>query len=137
MLSLLSSVYNLLLVSPLRRLYLYGPAAYNVGFWEGKEASEMCQVMTNHNQLFWENNHEECQTLIETRFQSFKTTVEVVLYFTLMYKIVVAVLTGCSLSRMMGFFDNCNSADCCSEQIIYVPVMQKRNPRVSTHADST
>jgi hypothetical protein len=118
--SLLWSMYDTLLLSPLRQLYLYGPVAYNMGFWQGKDSSEICQMMTNHNQLFWVEHHEECQALIETRFQSFKTTVEVLLYFTLMYKMVVVVLSSCSAVRF------CTRPRSCLDQIIYVPVLQKK-----------
>jgi hypothetical protein len=96
----LSNIYDWLIIEPLRRLYIYGPSVYNIGFWEGKEESEICQVITNHKQIFWEQNENECHTLITNRFQSFKTTVEVCIYFVLMFRLLNMLLINFSLKQL-------------------------------------
>lgn len=68
-----------------------------MGFWGGKDTFVICQLLTNHNQLFWYDNPIECNKLIEDRFLSFKTTIEIVLYFIILFRIVYIGLKTCNI----------------------------------------
>ena len=117
-------LYDLFLISPLRTLYMYGPMFYNIGFWEGKEPSEICQAMTNHKQLFWEENPGECHVLIENRFYAFKTTIEVLLYFLVLYRAVETIVWGCSCFHLFG-----SQRSAAKREIVFVPIKRIANKK--------
>lgn len=118
-----SSLYEWLIIEPLQRLYRYGPSIYQIGFWEGKEDSEICRTLTNHNQLFWQNHDIDCNILIKNRFESFKTTIEVCFYFLLLFRIINMVLSNFSLQQFLRFLINKPE----KKQIFFIPSQDSKN----------
>jgi hypothetical protein len=81
--------YRLVVIVPLQKLYFYGPNVSNkYGFWGGLKKSRICQIITTYTESFWEEHEEECLELLAQHFDSFRCTVEVMLYFALMYQLV-------------------------------------------------
>lgn len=83
-----SFLYNLTVISPLRRLYLNGPEFFGCGFWSGKSSTVICQTLTAGgvgSTKFWENNPLECYEIINQKFNAFLATFETVVYFGLLY----------------------------------------------------
>jgi len=92
-------IYDCVVVNHLRKLYFFGPSIYNVGFWNGRHQTEICQQISGYNQIFWSQHWFECYELTEERFVAFKTTIEVVLYFTMLFHGVLALLRQCSTKK--------------------------------------
>lgn len=78
-------MYHHFLVEPLRRLYLSGPGL--LGFWEGKEFSAICQELTGHSEGFWQEHPDECLRMVDKRFNSYLSTLEIILYFYLLREV--------------------------------------------------
>jgi hypothetical protein len=100
---IISEIYKTFITRPLKQLFLYGPTVYSVGFWGGKRESEICREVTGHSQLFWEMNASECTELVESRFQAFKITWEVMVYFFFLYK---------SVDKIFDFVKNFHGPGC-------------------------
>jgi len=83
--SALASCYDYLLVNPLRKIYLFGPAVVGFGFWQGLSSPEICAHITQYTETFWRENPTDCEALIEAKFYSFQISVEALLYFLLLY----------------------------------------------------
>lgn len=110
---LFNNLYHHIIVSPLRQLYFYGPSFMQFGFWGGKPPSEICQTVTTYSEGFWRDNTAECSDIIENKFMSFQATVEVVVYFTLLYQLTrgacyLCILMFCRYKRQQ-------------RQVIYIP----------------
>ena len=87
MLQLLYYVYDLVIVSPLRKLYFFGPGTSQFGLWGGMGNTEICQSLSPLSTFFWQSHPEECNILLETKFYSFRVTIELLIYFTLLYRL--------------------------------------------------
>ena len=81
------NLYSVLIVEPIKKLYLNGPMLGMFGFWGGKHKAEICHLLTSIDSRFWINNSRDCDILIEDRFQAFKVTAETVIYFLLLYQL--------------------------------------------------
>lgn len=65
------SLFNVIIVRPLARLYLDGPT--KVGFWGGARPEDICAQLSNIKGSFWASSDEtqaECIDLIERHFSS-------------------------------------------------------------------
>jgi hypothetical protein len=91
------SIYDLIIVDPLRQLYYFGPGVAQFGFWGGMGATEMCQSLSPLSTSFWQQHPDECAILLETKFHSFRVTMELFIYFILLYKV------WCFLNLMCWF----------------------------------
>jgi hypothetical protein len=73
-------LYDTLFVNPLRTLYLNGTTM--LGFWNGQSALQICAQVTHQSELFWQQHPQDCSVIVEQRFSSALSTVQVLLYFT-------------------------------------------------------
>jgi len=80
--------YSMIIVAPLYRLYSYGPTT--VGLWGGKEDVDICAELTASPSTFWENHPVECTDLIQSKFMAFRVTVELMVYFLLLYRALLS-----------------------------------------------
>jgi hypothetical protein len=83
----IARIYNSVIIQPLQRLYLFGPEFMQFGFWSGKTPSEICQSVTTYSESFWLANADQCEDIIEKKFLSFRVTVEVIVYFAILYQL--------------------------------------------------
>lgn len=90
-----TSMYNMLISAPLKKLYYYGPSIGGVGFWGGKEFSEICHLLTSMESAFWMENSEKCESLINTRFGAFQISLEVILYFVILFQMIHLLPSVC------------------------------------------
>lgn len=97
-------LYSWLILAPLRKLFLFGPNLGHVGFWNGVSQSEICQSITSYSETFWTTHADECSQLVESRFQAFRSTTEVCLYFFCMWKLA-GVLSRLSLWAVIRKLD--------------------------------
>ena len=58
-------------LTPLRHLYLHGPALGNYGFWGGHQHSDICAAMTSVSATHWNKHPAECEDLVERKFRAF------------------------------------------------------------------
>ena len=78
-----------LLLQPLRLLYLYGPSINGVGFWEGLPIADICSRLTHVDATFWlqqPDNLTQCTELIDRKIYAMFTLIWVVGYVLLLYK---------------------------------------------------
>jgi len=73
-------LYDTLFVNPLRTLYLNGTTM--LGFWNGQSALQICAQVTHQSELFWQQHPHDCSLIVEQRFSSALSTVQILLYFT-------------------------------------------------------
>lgn len=92
------NLYKWLIVEPLRRLYLHGPGSTHFGFWAGQETTDICSDLTSASAGFWLQNMEDCQKLIDDRFESFLILLEVCGYFWILYCSMNVLV--CQISNM-------------------------------------
>ena len=88
-----ASLYDSFVFRPLRALYLNAPAVGQFGGWQGYTAAQICGRLSGQQEVFWTNYPDECETIISNRFYSSVVTVQVLLYFFVMYRIYQIVLT--------------------------------------------
>lgn len=80
-------------ISPLRRLYFYGPSnlVLGLGFWEGAKKSTICARVKNTEESIWELATDHCDKITEDLFQSFVVFVETLLWFYLLIQILFLI----------------------------------------------
>lgn len=71
-------------ITPLKNLYLHGPKF--LGFWEGKENSDICEKISGVNSNFWKYNRIECDNMIDKKFNSLIVVIQVSFYFYFIFK---------------------------------------------------
>ena len=81
---------DLFIYTPLRALYFRGSTT--LGFWGGASHEDICFSLTGTTSVFWTMHMDECQHLIEQRFDAFSTTVLFILY-TLTWMRVLNLIT--------------------------------------------
>jgi hypothetical protein len=91
------SLYENIIVYPLHKLYIYGPNVMQIGFWGGQPKSQICQSITTYSEVFWQQNLPECEDLIENKFTAFRVTVEISLYFFVLYQLTKGISFMCLL----------------------------------------
>ena len=83
---LLAQIYELSIENTFRQLYFKGPSSF--GFWSGQEIEDICYSITSTPASFWMLHYTQCVELCEQRFQSFMATVNFVLYFFVVYRVI-------------------------------------------------
>ena len=91
--------YEYLILSPLARLYLYGPALGGWGFWNGMDLSIICAQKTQLSPEFWNDHPYECIQIVSRNFYSVVVLCETVLYFMFVWMFVKCVITVCCQCR--------------------------------------
>lgn len=79
------SLYEKFILSPLARLYLYGPSWGGWGFWNGLTLPVICAQKTNLLPEFWEHNSFECAQIVSKQFYSSIVFIETFLYFVIIW----------------------------------------------------
>jgi len=95
-------IYNIIFINPLLKLYLNGPVAYNIGFWNGDSPTVMCSKLTSYTEIFWDNHHEECLLMIKHKFITFKISIETLIYFSCLFHMIyttIHYICHCTLGR--------------------------------------
>lgn len=80
--------YDYTVLSPLARLYLYGPSLGGWGFWNGMDLSMICAQKTNISLEFWQTHSAECIQLISRHFYGIVVLVETLFYFIIMWALL-------------------------------------------------
>ena len=84
-------IYDIVLVTPLHRLYFEGPEfkswGIDVGFWKGQDTASICSQLTTIPEKHWLMHPEECNSLLDRHFNAFLVSVETIIYGFLIYKI--------------------------------------------------
>lgn len=78
---LMYSTYSKWILSPLARLYLWGPTLGGWGFWGGMEMADICAQKTTLAAEFWKHHPEQCVHLVTKQFYSVTVLVETLTYF--------------------------------------------------------
>jgi hypothetical protein len=91
------SIYEKLILSPLARLYLYGPSLGGWGFWNGLGMHVICAQKTNLLPDFWEHHPFECAQIVSKQFYSSVVFIETFVYFFIIWR---------SVSCLLGFLKN-------------------------------
>ena len=89
-------LYATVIIAPIRKLYFFGPSLSGVGFWRGLSPPEICSHLTSYSEAFWSENPTDCHILLENKFYSFLVSIEVLLYFVLIYKLSALCSGGLS-----------------------------------------
>jgi len=82
------SIYQLIIIFPIRRLYMQGPEFSGIGGWGGKPNSQICAIMTDTAENIWIEQNEACEDLIERRFAAIRILYETCLYMFILCKIL-------------------------------------------------
>ncbi len=92
-------VFQLILLKPLKLLYLHSPEIFGVGGWSGRAPEAICYEMSPSSRVnYWTSSPEsleECHRMIEQRFDSFSITVFGVLYFLFLFSFCFQMYNGC------------------------------------------
>lgn len=94
--SLLLSPIIHFLMYPFFRLYLYGPSYGIIGFWGGRDYSEICYELSGHSMsaAYWKSSPEimkKCKSLVFKRFEQFFTIILILLYIYILNLIVKGI----------------------------------------------
>ena len=102
------SLYRILIITPLARLYLKGPSYL---FWGNLPLSHICSFLTKTTVDFWEKNdinREECVQMVSNHFNTYLIVLETLVYFFLFYLLLKLCLkTICAV--VSGVFNNINN----------------------------
>ena len=82
---LMIRTYELLVETPLRKLYMHGPFLGGYGFWSGKESVDICSEMTGIPSNVWVVNRADCQDRIDRGFYSLLVSANFALYVYLVW----------------------------------------------------
>ena len=82
---MLSSLYEFLIIRPLRYVYMNGPIYLNFGGWEGQSIYSICSQMSPQEESFWYNHESECIQIIDKKFYSYVSIIEITLYFYILH----------------------------------------------------
>lgn len=101
-------------------LVIYNNAPAVIGGWEGREPADICAQMTGTKATFWQgDNMHECLSMIERRFESWFTTVIVLLYAFTLYQIVRLIWYLCVRKITGGWNAKENNPQV---QLVYYPI---------------
>lgn len=86
-------IWEPVVISPLRRLYFYGPSnlILGLGFWEGAKKSTICAKVKNTEESIWALAPDHCDKITEDLFQSFVVMVETIIWFYLLVQIMFLI----------------------------------------------
>lgn len=79
--------YDYLIVSPLYKLYRFGPRVHGVGFWKNATDFDICCALSTVDAQFWRQNPEKCVEIIRSDFNSYLIFLETFFYFLILYKL--------------------------------------------------
>jgi len=85
-----------LVMYPLWMLWIQGPGTDKWGFWQGRQLSQICNIMEggkHKNTEYYEKNHNECLRIVYDQFYSFYVLVRTILYIYLLYQTVWLILS--------------------------------------------
>lgn len=86
--------YDMAVVNPLERLYLFGPTLCGYGFWGGRAREDICASLSNTPSAFWAQHAGECDDLIARNFNATLVAAESIIYVALLYGIVSFATEG-------------------------------------------
>lgn len=105
---------------PCEVIYRNAPGA--VGGWEGRDSADVCAQLTGTKASFWEGeNMTECLSMIERRFESWFTTLMVLIYAFTLYQMFRLLLYLCA-RKLTGSWD---ARDKPQVQLVYYPVPEQ------------
>jgi hypothetical protein len=78
-------VYEYAVLSPLARLYLYGPSFGGWGFWNGLGLHVICSQKTNLLPEFWQSHPTECIQIVSKNFYGMIVLFETLCYFLILW----------------------------------------------------
>ena len=90
----MQQVYEAVVLAPLARLYLYGPAWGPWGFWSGLDLPAICTQKTHVSSAFWEYHPDEGLRVISKDFYSLVVLGETLLYFVLVWGLLRVACQG-------------------------------------------
>ena len=99
--SIFNKIYEYIVLSPLARLYLYGPSWGTFGFWNGMDTTIICSQKTQLSSSFWEEHPHECLQLISKHFYGTVVLFETIVYFTVVYLTLKYIFTFCYHCRIL------------------------------------
>ena len=76
----LYEAYEWFILTPMAKMYLFGPSFLGWGFWAGQDLSQICSQKTNVPSEFWEKNPLQCVQLITKSFYAMVVVIETILY---------------------------------------------------------
>jgi hypothetical protein len=89
-----NDLYLFIVHQNLRKLYLHGPAIGQFGCWQGMTTEQICARITGQSEIFWLEQADKCQEMVEDRFSSFTHTLEALLYFYVVYQLCHTIFEG-------------------------------------------
>lgn len=109
----LHKIYVMIIVHPLKRLYLNGPNINGfIGGWYGMSNSQICSQITKVSESMWDANPCECEKLIEKNFQGTLILFETCIYFFALFcfiKVLVIMLSKKMLYIFSRYTSKCNN----------------------------
>lgn len=103
-------------------LVIYRNAPSILGGWEGRELPDICAQMTGTAASFWTGkNMEECMLLVDRRFESWFTTVMMLVYVFTFYQMVRLIWMLC-VRKITGGWDARENPQV---QLVYYPVSER------------
>jgi len=74
-------------LAPFRNLYISGPAA--LGFWQGADPESICAQLTGTSESVWHHPDAapECFSLIDRRFEAYRSLLIAGLYMVVVYRV--------------------------------------------------
>ena len=85
----LVTIQQLLIDMPLHDLYFNGPLLYGYGFWGGTAKEEICTTLSpGTTAFFWRNNSDQCDSVLDMRFNAFKVAVKFGVYLLCVYRLI-------------------------------------------------
>ena len=82
---MLTHIWNSIFITPLRRLYLEGPAPL---FWQSQPTSDICAQLSGVPSNFWDTNPDACERQIDIKFHSFMILASTLGWGVCLYKVV-------------------------------------------------
>ena len=92
-----NKIYETIILTPLARLYIYGPSLSGWGFWGGLEINDICAQKTNTPADFWKSNHQECIRIVSKSFYGLVVLIESIFYFIIIWKTLLNIMLLCKL----------------------------------------
>lgn len=126
---IMRSAYHAVVVEPLRQLYRNGPRPL---FWGARSTADVCYEMTNFDAKFWDAHVGDCTDMIDERFASFLATVECVLYFICLYKLMTTGIAECVYCWVERVCPTLTASVCCWRERAY---RKRRMERVTDVED--
>jgi hypothetical protein len=89
------TIYGKVVLTPLARLYIWGPSWGTLGFWGGKPMHDICAQLTSLSSDFWLKHPEQCVEVVSKTFYSLIILVETVVYVVFLLWVCKKMLNIC------------------------------------------